>query len=253
MKKNILMAIIASATMLFSTNAYAQEARATGQGTNQEQPAKADARATNEVPIVNATVPAVPEENTLFGLKIMLGASNIMDNANHDMRVAYGFGATVEFKLNKLFSIQPEILYMSKGASNTINVNAFNKNVTTKTTISYLEIPVLAKLNIGGNGLLFGPYLGFKLSQDINSKYEDKSNKDMVVAAAMFDPVLSFIDFGLAAGYERKINDRISVDARVDYGISKIIDGTPELYPSIKPFNNPSNFSFMVGFKYSIR
>lgn len=262
MKKILLLAIF-SIVSVFSADLNAQVATPTGTQQKQEETNKGpvatptgQVEQTTQTTVVTTTTKKDPA--MVFGVKAMLGVSNILDNANQSMRLAYGIGVVVDARLTESLSFQPEVLFTTKGAKNDLNT-PLNKIVTVNTSTSYLEIPMLLKLNIGKNGLLVGPYLGFKLSQDVLATYEDKNNTDWLLKTAQYDPEINFLDFGLSAGYERKIDDRMTIDARLNYGMRNITDKSSikveksSQVAEVFPFNNPKNLSFMIGFRYTIR
>lgn len=86
------------------------------------------------------------------------------------------FGAFLNYRINSQFSIQPEFLYVKKGAkvkgtgSQTFTeFGSISYSVTEKLNLTYLEIPVLAKFSIPTQGkirpsLFAGPAMGVKLS-----------------------------------------------------------------------------------------
>lgn len=260
MKKVILLAIF-SIVSVFSADLFAQ----TGTPIERKQEEQTN-KGPQGTPIEQAKQPSAPapvveakkSDPMVFGVKAALGVSNIMDNANQDMRFAYGIGVVVDARLTESLSFQPEVLYVTKGATNNINT-PLNKMVTVKTATSYLELPLMLKLNIGKNGLLVGPYLGFKISQDLVASYEDKDNDAWLLQTAKYNPDINFVDFGFSAGYERQIDDRMILDVRLNYGLRTITDKSSikvekaSQAAEVFPFNNPKNVSFMIGFRYTIR
>lgn len=260
MKKVILLAIF-SIVSVFSADLFAQ----TGTPIERKQEEQTN-KGPQGTPIEQAKQPSAPApvveakkvEPMLFGVKAALGVSNILDKANQSMRLAYGIGLVLDARLSESLSFQPEVLFVTKGGKNDLNTPQ-NKIVTVKTSTSYLEIPMLLKLNVGNNGLLFGPYLGFKLSQDISANYEDKGDPDWILKTAQYNPDINILDFGISAGYERKIDDRMAVDVRLNYGLRGITDKSSikvekgSQVTEIFPFNEPTNMSFMIGFRYTIR
>lgn len=261
MKKILLLAIF-SIVSVFSADVYAQVATPVENKQEQQETNKGPvATPTGQVQQTTQTsvVQTAMKKNQpmTFGVKAMLGVSNILDNVNQNMRLAYGVGLVVDARLSESLSFQPEVLFATKGAKNDLNTPQ-NKIVTVKTSTSYLEIPLLFKLNIEKNGLMVGPYIGIKLSQDIIATYEDKSNTDWLLRTAQYNPEINLLDFGLSAGYERKIDDRMTIDVRFNYGMRNITDKSsikvekgPQL-AEVFPFNNPKNLSFMIGFRYTI-
>ncbi len=176
-----------------------------------------------------------------FGAKALLGTSTITDETNQGLTFSYGIGASLEFKLADMFAIQPELLYVSKGGSRSLDINVLNTTVDINTKLTYIEIPVLAKVIIGNNGVFIGPYFGINIGSNVTMTQTQGLNS--------FKPDFNLLDFGFTLGYERKIQNRMYVDGRVNFGVTKITDGA-DIYNSINPYKDPKNFSVIFGFKY---
>lgn len=183
-------------------------------------------------------------DNVDFGVKAMIGTSNISDQS---LKFSYSFGASLVFKFTDMLALQPEIFYSSKGGSKETNINVFNKDVKVITELSYLDIPILGKLIIGNNALLAGPVISFKLSDDITNNANEIQGMGEYINK--FKPEVNTLDFSFALGYERKLDERMFVDGRVNFGLTNITDGA-EIYPNVNPYKDPKNFSVMFGFKY---
>lgn len=163
-----------------------------------------------------------------------------------DSRVGFIGGAFLTYNLNRQFAVQPEILYVSKGASkDLIFVNAH-------WNINYLEIPVLLKYDLMPNGpahpnLFIGPAMDVLLSSDLK------------VLDYKFDVAdgMKTIDFGLAFGGGLDYK-HFTFDVRYTLGLTNTVDAKKvnkvteaesgdwyylEGDPSIKN----TNISFMVG------
>lgn len=114
-----------------------------------------------------------------------------------DVKNKYGFsaGATFNFALSDLISLQPELLYSQKGitldyaGSNNSDASVFksggNLSGTFKQTLSYIDVPVLVRVNTGGSdgsGLFFelGPQGSFLIAQ---RGFIDSGDKATVVLA----------------------------------------------------------------------
>lgn len=88
----------------------------------------------------------------------------------------FAAGGFVNCRVNRLFSIQPELLIVKKGVkaggTATVDIDGVGRvllDMTEKVNLTYLEIPFLAKLTIptGGKirpGIFAGPALGINLS-----------------------------------------------------------------------------------------
>jgi hypothetical protein len=116
-----------------------------------------------------------------------------------------GFGLNIYTKLPG-FSVQPEINYISKGASYTVLGKKSNYN------LNYLELPVLAKYSIGPVFLNAGPSVGLLLG---SSKKAESVMGD-----------LKKIDLGLqlGGGFAVPMSEKgkLILDLRYGLGLSKI-------------------------------
>ncbi|KIA99660.1 porin family protein [Flavobacterium sp. PL02] len=114
---------------------------------------------------------------------------------------SYHAGVVAEIKLLEKFSIQPELLYSTQGAT---YKNAFGEF---KNELGYLSIPVMAKFYLSKSfSLELGPQAQFLLS--------DKDNVD-------FGDSKTF-DFGLNAGLGFKLTENIFIQGRYGIGLTEV-------------------------------
>ena len=98
--------------------------------------------------------------------------SGFMSRMNEEIRPLSGFhvGATYEIPLSKVFSVEPGLIFSSKG----YRVLPWEASLYSerKTTLYYLDVPthLKAKVNIGKAGLFFGfgPYVSLGLFSNMN-------------------------------------------------------------------------------------
>jgi hypothetical protein len=166
-----------------------------------------------------------------------------------DSRVGFIGGGYITYNLSREFAIQPEILYVNKGAAkDLILINA-------TWAIDYLEVPVLLKFDIVPNGpahpnLFVGPAMSILLS----SKFH-VLNYDFDVSDGM-----KTMDFGLVFGGGLDYK-HVCFDVRYTLGlantvdaakVNKITEAVPDDFyylegdPSIKN----TNISFMIGVRF---
>jgi hypothetical protein len=96
-------------------------------------------------------------------------------------KTGFCFGGFVTFSIFEMFAIQPEVLYTMKGAK--MKRSLLGETLYVWLNLSYLEIPVLAKLNIPTQGnikpsIFAGPALGIKLSGNVKAKYAGETEKE---------------------------------------------------------------------------
>lgn len=97
--------------------------------------------------------PADAQIGTEIGGKAGVTFSTVDDpDFDAETLVAFGVGAYVRFALAQAFSIQPELLFMRKGAKQEFDV--FDAEIK----LDYIEVPVLARYDISTEGNL-SPYL----------------------------------------------------------------------------------------------
>lgn len=127
-----------------------------------------------------------------------------------DYRIGLAVGGYFVMPLTGRLSLQPEALYMQKGA-------AFGDSdvVSARFELDYVEIPVLVRYGFGDIHVFGGPSFGVKVRARSVVEFEDESEEQ-----DLGDDVES-LDFGLAvgAGWQR---GRLSVDGRYMFGLSNI-------------------------------
>lgn len=156
-------------------------------------------------------------------------------------------GVFLEIGLPGPLSIQPEVLYVQKGAQ--ISVSEAGITGTFKAYIDYIEIPLLLKFNLVSGGptvpsIYAGPYVGFNTKAEFVIKITGYPEQREDVK----DDVKN-TEFGMAfgLGLAQKLGVvKLTLDARYDLGISNIIKETLEEPSSIKT----RTWLFMVGFSF---
>jgi Outer membrane protein beta-barrel domain len=154
-----------------------------------------------------------------FGVKGGVNFSNLYteDVSDENVLVGYHVGLTAKLPITDFLSIQPELLYATKGAELTYN-NAFATG-TAKFALNYIEIPLLAVINVNKNiNIHAGPYVAFL----IDGKVTNQSN----VNAFNFEDNLSKDDFnrfdaGLSIGAGVDV-ESFSFGVRYNYGLQKV-------------------------------
>jgi hypothetical protein len=162
--------------------------------------------------------------------------------AGLDSKLGFCFGGFVTFSMHEMFAIQPEVLYTMKGAK--MEESIMGETLYVWVNLTYLEIPVLAKLQIPTQGgvkpsIFAGPALGIKLSGKIKAEYAGESEEEDIEDMKNTDLGLVIgggIDFGLGKGM-------LIVDLRYTLGLSSISEFEDE---DVKN----GVFSLMVGISF---
>ncbi len=125
------------------------------------------------------------------------------------MKVGFHVGAFAELGLSESFAIQPELLFSTQGAS-------FEEDgVEADYNLSYLTLPVLAKVKIGEVfNIHAGPQFGLLLSSEakfgdleVDTKDENKS-----------------VDVGVAFGIGADLPVGLTLAARYNLGLTDIAE-----------------------------
>ncbi|RKR11154.1 outer membrane protein with beta-barrel domain [Flavobacterium sp. 90] len=113
---------------------------------------------------------------------------------------SYHVGVLAEIKLLEKFSIQPELLYSTQGATYKNAVSEF------KNELGYLSIPVMAKFYLTKSvSLELGPQASFLLSEKNDFDVKDGET----------------FEFGLNAGLGLKITKNLFIQGRYGLGLTE--------------------------------
>ena len=137
----------------------------------------------------------------------------------------FGVGGFVGIQVTPGFAIEPEVLYIQKGAKETSSSST--GTITGKIKVPYVEFPVLAKLRIPAKGgsivsphLYAGPALAFKAGCHAKFQQGSTSLSDSCDASSL-DIKIKGTDFSLAFGGGVDVG-RAIIDVRYDLGLSKL-------------------------------
>lgn len=168
--------------------------------------------------------------NDHFGLKGGMNISNMSADPQEledgDSLKSFAFGAWYGLPLNRRFTFQPEAFYSVKGDAETVD------GFTSSTKVSYLDVPVLAKMGFmhGGSvqpSLFVGPSVALNLSakskfegegSDIEVDVKDQMNTfdvGLVVGGGVDIPV-GRRNFGLELRYSKGLTNAAGDDANGD-------------------------------------
>jgi hypothetical protein len=162
---------------------------------------------------------ALAQGRTRIGVKGGLNASSLFYDSqgatNKNERIGYHVGVFAQAPIGEFFAIQPELLYMTKGASADYNILGFNGKNTFK--LNYAELPVLATFKLGqAVELQAGPYVSYLLNSNINS------NGDFGIGAGAINrDNFNKVDYGIAGGLNIYFG-KAFVGARYEQGLQQI-------------------------------
>lgn len=155
------------------------------------------------------------------GLKGGLNASSLFYDSqgvsNKNERIGFHVGVFAQVPVGEFFAVQPELLYMTKGASADYNVLTFNGKNTFK--LNYAELPVLATFKLGqAVELQAGPYVSYLLNSNVNSNGDFGTG-----SSAINRDNFNKVDYGLAGGLNFYIG-KAFIGARYEQGLQRIAD-----------------------------
>lgn len=176
-----------------------------------------------------------------FGVKAGLNLPNIIKgdgNNDYNTKVNPGFnaGITLDIMLIKGLAFTPELLYSTKGYKLETSWGEF------KQTTHFVDIPLLATINVGGSGLnlVVGPQVSFltsttnKYTSDFGPTIQEEFNED----SDKFNKSL----VGGVIGFRYDINDRVDLHGRYALDFQKNNEDGTRRTPEYK------NQVFSVGF-----
>ncbi|MBB2150288.1 porin family protein [Pedobacter gandavensis] len=180
-----------------------------------------------------------------FGIKGGLNVPNIIKgdgNNDYKTKVNPGFnaGITLDIMLIKGLAFTPELLYSTKGYKLETPLGEF------KQTTHFVDIPILATINVGGSGLnlVVGPQVSFltstknKYSSDFGPTIEEEYRED----SDKFKKSL----LGGVIGFRYDINDKFDLHGRYALDFQKNNEDGTKRTPEYKN----QVFSVGLGMKF---
>ena len=156
-------------------------------------------------------------------------------------------GGLVELPISNMLSIQPELIFSRQGVAlrqglekSGIRIEINNADIR----LDYLNIPVMAKVNLGPLFLQGGVQFGFLVSKPKVNRLTNTSLFPLLDK----DSYNSF-DFGVGAGLGFNLNRRLFVEARYTHSLTNVFDPNDNLFKTslISNDNNFKNAVLSVG------
>lgn len=188
-------------------------------------------------------------ENSLskkYGIKGGLNLSNLYVDQVKDENMKAGFNIGVFAKLPVAagFSIQPELLYSSKGAKLSYD-NILLGTGEYRFNLDYVELPVLAVVNIAKSlNIHVGPYVSYLAKADITRLNTASGSVDKIRDLKTDD--FNRFDFGLAGGLGLDVQN-FTLGARYDYGFKEVGKGNLSVAGQSTKNSKNSVVSFYIG------
>jgi len=165
------------------------------------------------------------------------------DSKGSEYKAGFAAGALVNFGVSDNFSIQPEFLYSQKGAS--ID-NVLGTNNTFKSTLGYLDVPIMFRYNIGEDGKGFFVELGPQGSFVLHRRdfYEDGSGKQTGSSFTSTDD-LNKVVLGYVGGLGYQLTSGLQLGLRYTGDFTQVYkqqNAAPNVHNSV--------FQFQVGYAF---
>jgi hypothetical protein len=155
-----------------------------------------------------------------LGVKAGVNLSNLyVDNVDDEnMKVGLNIGLFAKLPLARGFSIQPELLYSSKGAKLNYNNILLGKGEY-RFNLNYVELPVLAVVNVAKNiNIQAGGYVSYLASANIKDMDSDGTISNIKdLNAENFNR----FDYGLVGGVGIDVQ-LFTVGVRYNYGLKEV-------------------------------
>ena len=153
-------------------------------------------------------------------------------------------GGLVELPISNVLSIQPELIFSRQGVALRQEIKGFGFNVSINNAdirLDYLNIPVMAKVNLGPLFLQGGVQFGFLVSKP---KVNRLTNTSLFTLLDK-DSYNSF-DFGVGVGLGFNFNRRFFAEARYTHSLTNVFDPNDDYFKASGIGSNNNNFKNAV-------
>ena len=155
-------------------------------------------------------------------------------------------GGLVELPISNMLSIQPELIFSRQG----VDLRQGLKNLSIRTDTSeirldYLNIPIMAKVNLCPIFLEGGVQFGFL----VNKPKVDSYIANVYLRNLLDKDSYNSFDFGVGAGLGVKLNQHFFVETRYTYSLTNVFDSNDKHFKTslISDGDNFKNSVFSIG------
>ena len=169
------------------------------------------------------TIDAQAQTRARTGIKGGLSASTLqfdnVDFTDRKERIGFHAGLFTQIPLGSAFAIQPEILYVNKGASS--NYRFLGSENRASFNLNYAEVPVLATIKLGNAAeIQAGPYVSYLLNTNVSN-----GNNSGTSALALNADNFNRVDYGVAGGLNVYFG-QVLLGLRYTQGLQQIANST---------------------------
>ena len=181
-----------------------------------------------------------------IGVKGGINFTNLYvdDVEDENMKVGFNLGLFAKLPVARGLSIQPEVLYSSKGSK--ITYGGVLGSGEYRFNLNYVEVPVLAVINLGEHfNIHAGGYAAYLAQSNIKEEVDDAPNDPI---ANLNEDNFNRLDYGLVGGLGIDIQN-ITIGARYNYGLKEV--GKSDNFASMALRNSKNSaISLYIGFGF---
>lgn len=154
-----------------------------------------------------------------MGITLGLNSANInqKDISKNVARSGFNGGAFVQYKSGENFIVEPQILFTQKGFNLDLPTDPF-------TSLSYVQIPINFKYDLGVSALKIQPFIGPNISYLVAAKAGNKHLDGDILED------MEKLEYGLDFGVDVVFMKHFMLGARYDMGLSNIDKDAPKKY-----------------------
>ncbi len=163
---------------------------------------------------------------TQYGVKAGLNLSNMTVDGSNDRNLRTGFHAGVfsRMGISEFFSLQPELLYTTKGFTNNYDVAVAEGEVDFN--LNYIEIPINVVYHLAEDfSFQLGPYVSYLLAANVETNNELLNLFDIDTDSDIDRDNFKSFDFGVTAGLEFQLNP-ILLGFKYNLGLMNVAEDT---------------------------
>jgi hypothetical protein len=137
-----------------------------------------------------------------------------------NVKATSGFyaGMFLNLPIGDVLALQPELLYSRQGAK--WEYSLLNKQYEQRIQMDYLNIPVMAQVNLGPLTLQAGPQFGFLVGKPQISYHSGNNTASSAVDKSAY----ASFDFGVGAGLAIHLTNHLFVEARYTHSLTNAFD-----------------------------
>lgn len=221
--------------------------------------------------VLFALVSVVSFAQISWNVKAGMNMSNLSGVEESSMKIGYNIGVGMEYQFTDMWSIQPSLLFTTKGAKQDLGEKDYKDEYTYNPM--YLELPIMAAARFAVSDNMnvvvsAGPYFAYGLGGKVKNEYTDwNEDTDKEYIASIKHDIFKDIkdedgqveekgakrfDFGLGVGVAFEFN-KFFVGLNGEFGLAKFADA-PEFDKDGDIIGKKSaknmNFSIGVGYKF---